>query len=79
MRLATGWTVRGSNSSKGDVFRTLPDWPRGPPSLQYTGQQVYFPGVKQPGCGIENPPLSAAEVEYGWRYMYLYLPLVPAW
>jgi hypothetical protein len=22
-----------------------------------------FPGVKQPGCGVDNPPLSSAEVK----------------
>jgi len=31
-RLATGWTVRGSNPGGREVFRTPPDWPWGPPS-----------------------------------------------
>jgi len=30
---ATGWTVRGSNSDGGEVFRTRPDRPWGLPSL----------------------------------------------
>jgi len=44
-RLATGWTVRGSNPGGGEIFRTSPDWPWGPPSLLYNGYRV-FPGVK---------------------------------
>ena len=32
-RLATGWTVRGSNPGGGEIFRTRPDRPWGPPSL----------------------------------------------
>jgi hypothetical protein len=23
----------------------------------------FFPGVKRPGCGVEHPPLSSAEVK----------------
>jgi hypothetical protein len=34
-RLATGWTVRGSNPGGDEIFRTCPDWPWGPPSLLY--------------------------------------------
>ena len=30
-RLATGWTVRGSNPGSGEIFRTRPDRPWGPP------------------------------------------------
>ena len=36
-RLATGWTVRGSNPSVGEIFRTSPDRPLVPPSLLYSG------------------------------------------
>jgi hypothetical protein len=32
-RLATGWTVRGSNPGGGDIFCTCPDRSCGPPSL----------------------------------------------
>ena len=36
-RLATGWTVRGSNPDGwGEIFRTRPDRLWGPPSLLYT-------------------------------------------
>ena len=37
VRLATGWAVRGSNPGGGDIFRTCPDRPWGPPSLLYNG------------------------------------------
>jgi hypothetical protein len=43
--LATGWTVRGSNTGGGEIFRTRPDRPWGPPSLLYNGHRV-FPGRK---------------------------------
>ena len=45
-RLATGWTVRGSNPGGGEIFRTCPDRPWGPPSLLHNGYRV-FPGVKE--------------------------------
>jgi hypothetical protein len=35
VRLATGWTVQGSNPGGGKIFRTYPDRPWGPPSLLY--------------------------------------------
>ena len=44
-RLATGWTVRGSNPGGGEIFRTCPDRPWGPPSLIYNGYRI-FPGGK---------------------------------
>ena len=31
--LATGWTVRGSNQGGGEIFRTRPDQPWGPPNI----------------------------------------------
>ena len=45
-RLATGWTVRGSNPRGGEIFRTRPDRSWGPPSLLYSGYRVSFPGVE---------------------------------
>jgi len=45
-RLATGWTVRGSNPGGGKIFGTCPDRPWGPPSLLYNGYRG-FPGVKE--------------------------------
>ena len=48
-RLATVWTVRGSNCGDGEVFRTRPDRPCGPPSLLYNGYRV-IPGGEAAGA-----------------------------
>jgi hypothetical protein len=45
IRLATGWTVQGSNPCGGEIFRTHPDQSWGPPSLLYNGYRV-FPRVE---------------------------------
>jgi hypothetical protein len=59
MRLATGWTVRGLNPGGGEIFRTCPDRPRGPPSLLYNGYQVFPGGKEWPGRDADpSPPLS---------------------
>jgi hypothetical protein len=44
--LATGWTVRGSNTGGDEIFRTCPDWPRRPPSVLYNAYQVFHPGIE---------------------------------
>ena len=44
-----GLTVRGSNPSGGENFRTRPDRPWGPPSLLYNGYRV-IPGGKAAGA-----------------------------
>jgi hypothetical protein len=46
----------------GEIFRTRPDRPWGPPSLLYHGYRVSFPGVKRPGRGVDHPFPSSAEV-----------------
>jgi hypothetical protein len=48
-RLATGWTVRGSNPDGDEIFRTRPDRTWVPPSLLYNGYRV-FPGGKAAGA-----------------------------
>jgi hypothetical protein len=40
----------------GEIFRTRPDRPWGPPSLVYNGYLVSFPGLKRPGRGVDHPP-----------------------
>ena len=55
-RLAMGWTVRGSNCGKGEIFRT-------PPSFLYNRYWVPFQGVNRPGRGFDHPSPSSAEVE----------------
>jgi hypothetical protein len=63
LRFTTGWTVQGSNSGEGEMFRTHPDRPWGLSSLLYTGHRASFPGVKRPGLGDNHPPSSSAEVK----------------
>ena len=57
------WTVGGSNSGGGEIFRTCPDQSWGPPCLLYSGYRVCFPGVKRPESGVNYPPLSTYEVK----------------
>ena len=45
--LSMGWAVRGSIPSGGEIFRTSPDRPSGPPSLLFNGYRV-----KRPECGV---------------------------
>jgi len=47
-RLATDWTVRGSNPGR-EIFRTLPHQPWGPLTLPYKGYR-FFPGGKAAGA-----------------------------
>jgi hypothetical protein len=48
-----GLTVRGSNLSRDEIFRTRPDRPWGQPNLLYNGYWV-IPGVKRPGRGANH-------------------------
>jgi len=61
-RLTTGWTVRGSNPGGGEIFRTRPDRPWGPPSLLYNGYRVFPGGKVRPGRAADHSPPSSAEV-----------------
>jgi hypothetical protein len=56
-RLATGWTVLGSNPDGVEIFRTCPDRPWGPPNLLYNGYQVFPGGKDRPGCDADPSPL----------------------
>ena len=62
-RLATSWTVRGSNSAEGENFRTCPDGLWGPPNLLYGGYCISLPGVKRPRRGAYHPPPPSAKVK----------------
>jgi len=73
----TGWTVRGSNPEGGEIFRTRPDLPWGPPNLLYNGYQV-FPGGKAAGAWRWPPTPSSAEVKER-VHLYLYSPSGPSW
>jgi hypothetical protein len=57
-RSATYWTVRGSNSGRGEIYRTLSYRPCGLPSFLHNGYRV-----KRPGSGINHPPLSSGKVK----------------
>ena len=61
--VGTGWTVRVSNAGDGEIFRTRPYLPWGPPSLLYNGYWVSFLGVKRPGSDVNHPSPSSAEVK----------------
>jgi hypothetical protein len=47
----------------GEIFRTRPDRPWGPPSLLYNWCRVSFPGVERPRRGADHSPPSCAEVK----------------
>ena len=47
----------------GEIFRTHPDRPWGPPSLLYGGYRVSFPEVKWLELGVSHPPPSSTEVK----------------
>ena len=53
MRICDTGTVRWSNPDRGEIFRTRPDRPWGPPNLLYNGYQV-FPGGRG-GRGVALP------------------------
>jgi len=80
--IATHYGVDGpgieSRWGGGEIFRTRPDQPWGPPSLLYNGYRVSFPGVKRPGRGVDHPPPSSAEVKERVE-LYLYTPFGPSW
>jgi hypothetical protein len=49
-RLATGWTVRGSNSGKGEIFYTRPNGLWDPTRLLLNWLPGQFPGGKAAGA-----------------------------
>jgi hypothetical protein len=60
-RLVTGRTVRGSNPGGGEIFRTCPDRPWGPPRLLYNGYR-FFPGGKERPERDADPSLPSSAV-----------------
>ena len=63
--IATGYRLDGPGIESwwgGEIFRTCPDRPWGPPSLLYNGYQ-FFPGGKEwPGRDADPSPPSSAVV-----------------
>jgi hypothetical protein len=70
--------VRGPNLGGGEILRSRPSRPWGPPSLLYNRYRVSFPGVKRPGRGVDHPPSSSATVKERVQ-LYLYSPSGPSW
>jgi hypothetical protein len=63
--MATGWVVWGSNPGGGEIFRTCPDRPWGPPSLLYNGYRDFPGGKDWPGRDADPSPPSNAMVMTG--------------
>ena len=57
--MATGWTIRDSNSGRDRLW--------GHPSSYPLGTGV-FPGVIRPGPEANHPPRSSIEVKNEWIY-----------
>ena len=58
----------------GEIFRTRPDRPWGPPSHLYKGYRDFPRGVKRPGRGVDHPPPSSVEAKERVE-LYLYSSL----
>ena len=66
-----GWRVRGSNPGEGEIFRTCPDRPWGPPSLLYNGYRVFHGEKVRPGRDTHPSPPSSAEFKIKSRAILL--------
>jgi hypothetical protein len=73
-RLSTGWTVRGSNTGGGEIFRTCSNRTWGPPSLLYNGYRV-LTGVNS-GRGVKLTPHPFL-VSWSWKFRAI--PLILPW
>jgi len=62
-RLATGWSVRGSNPGGGRDFPHPSRPAPGAHPASYTLGTGSFPGVKRPDLGVDHQPPSSAEVK----------------
>jgi hypothetical protein len=62
-RVVTGLTGRGSNPGGGEILRTCPDRPWGPPSLLYNGYRFFPGGKERPGRDPEPLTPSSAVVK----------------
>ena len=66
-RLATGWTIRGSNPS-GAIFSAPVRTGPGVHSASYIMGTGSFQGVKRPGRGIDHPPHLAPRLKKQQSY-----------
>jgi hypothetical protein len=78
VRITTGYGLGGPRieSRWGEIFRTCPDRPWGPPSLLYNGYQVFPAGKERPEHDADPSPLSSA-VGHERVELYLYSPCGP--
>ena len=74
-----GWMVQGSNPSGGGVRISAPvqTGPGAYPASCTVGTGS-FPGVKQPGRGVDHPPPSSAEVRERVQ-LHICSPSGPSW
>ena len=68
--IATGYGLNGP--SGGEIFRTCPDRPRGPPSLLYNGYRVFPGGEERPRRDADPSPLLVP-----WSRNSRAIPLLP--
>ena len=63
--IATGYGLDGPGieSRWGEIYRTCPDRPWGPPSLLYNGYRVFPGGKERPGSAVDPSPPSSALVK----------------
>jgi hypothetical protein len=76
--IAIGYGLDGPEieSRWGEIFRTCPDRPWGPPSLLYNGYWVFPEGKERPGHDADPSPASNA-VGHERVELYLYSPYGP--
>ena len=74
--ISTGYGLDGPGieSRWGEVFRTCPDRPWGPPSLLYNGYRVFPGGKERPGRDADPSPLLVP-----WSRKGRAIPLLPLW
>jgi hypothetical protein len=78
LRMATGWTVRSSNTKGARFSEPVQTGPGGPSSILYNWYRVSVQGVKQPGAWRWPPTPSGAEVKERVE-LYLCLLSGPSW
>jgi hypothetical protein len=66
-RLATGWTVWGSNPRRGEVFPAVQARLEVHPASSTMGRG-YFPGVKRPDSLADHPCPFNGGMRVGWTY-----------
>jgi len=74
--IVTGYGVDGpgiENRWRGEISRTSPDRPWGPPSLLYSGYRLFHGGIGRQGRGAEHSLPSSAVVKKEQSYTSTHL------